>query len=246
MVLVDPNVLERVQQIQSAQPDTLSRMDQEMHSVLNLKNMNDAEKWTMYNQILQRYLNILNHNRKPLEVPIMESQTKNVPSQLPVAANADGESVEFTDILSTIPKQSKTKASTLLQKLKDAGVTWDSRGVVNTGSKHISGSNIIDLINDIVRNTKTEPIGWPEFADVLRDLNIPRILIVNQKRLAYINQSRTRSETSSTDAGLGLKPIGSSSPTSPVSLYEDPEQFTPQPSSQTKRQRLKWAKFSLK
>ena len=45
------------------------------------------------------------------------------------------------------------------------------------------GSNIIDLVNDVIRHHKgSEPTGWQAFAEGLREMNIPQDVIRNRER----------------------------------------------------------------
>ena len=143
-----------------------------------------------------------------------------------------------------------------MQKLKNSGITWDAMGVVSADGKPIAGSNITDLVNDVVRANKTKngPAGWAEFADVLRSINIPRVLITNQKRLEYINRNMNRSDSSSAYVDVEepndfLSPIRSSSPAQPLSSSHESEQST-SPNQRKKRptssSKTKWSKFSFK
>lgn len=45
-------------------PRILSMLDNSMNAILNRNDMNDGEKWTLYNQTLQRYLNHMRKTQK--------------------------------------------------------------------------------------------------------------------------------------------------------------------------------------
>ena len=63
----------------------------------------------------------------------------------------------------------------LLQRLHDFGnITWDNRGKITIDGSAVKGGNIVDLINDAVRNRK-QPLsnGSCQFAQALRKANIP-------------------------------------------------------------------------
>ena len=53
--------------------------------------------------------------------------------------------------------------------------------------KPVAGSNIIDLVNDVLRQRKdTEPRGWEHFAEVLRDMNVPQDFVGSKKRWEWM------------------------------------------------------------
>ena len=56
--------------------------------------------------------------------------------------------------------------------------------------KSIPGSNIIDLVNDVIRHRKgSEPTGWQAFAEGLRDMNIPQDVIGNRERWDWMHRA---------------------------------------------------------
>ena len=59
----------------------------------------------------------------------------------------------------------------------------------------IPGSNIVDLVHDLLREHKTsDPIGWQQFANQMHAANIPMELVSNVDRRQHI-QKRTRIPT---------------------------------------------------
>jgi hypothetical protein len=57
------------------------------------------------------------------------------------------------------------------------------------GGNIIPGSNIVDLLNDVLRDRRSSsPIGWEPFARLLAFLNIPREFIHNNQRWDYIQR----------------------------------------------------------
>ena len=58
-------------------------------------------------------------------------------------------------IINCIPQMFQFKAKMLLQRLHNFGdVTWDNRGKITIDGSAVKGGNIVDLINDGVRNRK--------------------------------------------------------------------------------------------
>ena len=89
----------------------------------------------------------------------------------------------------------KSRAELLLQKFKQQGdvINWNNRGELVYRGKEVKGSNMVDLVNDIIRNRKTStPQGWGYFARGLADMNIPNELIQNSNRRRVIQQYKTQ------------------------------------------------------
>ena len=84
-------------------------------------------------------------------------------------------------ILQSVSKTMQRKAELLLGMIKNNNnLTWDEKGVVSYKGKRIHGSNIIDLINDAIRQRKgVEPRGWKTFSNALHESNIPQEVIGN-------------------------------------------------------------------
>ena len=71
--------------------------------------------------------------------------------------------------------------------MKANNVTWNVAGELIINSVKYHGTNIIDLVNDVMRNQKySAPFGWQIFADELIKLNVPQEMIVNKSRWNYI------------------------------------------------------------
>ena len=83
-------------------------------------------------------------------------------------------------IISSVPKSLKTKTQVLLNLMQTSNrISWDQTGAVSIDNKVVPGSNIIDLVNDMVRRRTTlrNPIGITEFKQMLQAINIPLELV---------------------------------------------------------------------
>lgn len=210
MFLIDPESISRLQQSFTRSLNsntlTLSNLDQEMNLILNSPTLPDREKWTKYNQVLQRYLHFVDESRKPVAMNITERE---VPSssepELPDKTAEDVKAIDFMreQTLAAIPKVYRNNAALLYDKLSFAdSVKWDRLGTVSINGRKITGSSITDLIADSVRNRRvSNPEGWMDFATVLTDLNVPLELIGNTRRKEFIrikhHQPSTRGSTQS-------------------------------------------------
>ena len=230
MVLMDPRLLDTLR----APPpplstDTLCKkvqaLDDEMMTILDRKDLDDRTKVTLYNQVLQRY-NALSdkHVKEPVRVvSLNESMSAAAPSGSGTGVES-GPVVEGTvgapcsgieaDVVDTVPKTMQIKARRLMEHLK-RDIAWTARGELIHEGVPIVGSNVVDLVNDLLRKRKTDPIGWQPFARQLRTINLPMELIGNASRRAYIRQAtttatpsrRTRAGASSARRSLSWTPL---------------------------------------
>ena len=156
MALVDPRLLETLRNPMQPSVDTTIRvLDADMTSILDRTDIEVSDKVRLYNQALLRY-NDMTKTRanKPTRV-VLVRQEKVV----------NGEDVEeendcATEIIATMPKSLHIKARVLTARLKKM-VDWNDRGELLHEGVAIPGSNITDLVHDLVRRRKTfDPIGW--------------------------------------------------------------------------------------
>ena len=239
MVLMDPRLLDT---LRSPPPppstDTLGKkvqaLDDEMMTILDRKDLDDRTKVTLYNQVLQRY-NALSdkHVKEPVRVvSLNESMSAAAAAAAPSGLGTGAEPgpvVEGTvgapatsatsgieaDVVDTVPKTMQFKARRLMEHLK-RDIAWTARGELIHEGVPIFGSNVVDLVNDLLRKRKTDPIGWQPFARQLRAINLPMELIGNTSRKAYIRQAtttatpsrrRTRAGASSARRSLSWTPL---------------------------------------
>ena len=76
------------------------------------------------------------------------------------------------EVVMTLPKTLQEKGSQLVSRLKTT--KWNDRGELLHEGVVIPGSNIVDLVHDLLRKRKmTDPIGWQQFASQMHAANIP-------------------------------------------------------------------------
>ena len=213
MALVDPRLLDT---LRSPPPppatDTLGKkvqaLDDDMKTILDRTDIDDGTKVTLYNQVLQRY-NVLADQRvkEPIRV-VMVNESEVEPglglgSEVAVRAPISG--LEAT-VLATVPKTMQAKASRLMKHLK-RDIAWTARGELIHEGVPVVGSNVVDLVNDLLRKRKTDPTGWQPFARQLRAINLPMALVGNVSRRAYIRPAPTvtpsRRSTTTPRAAVG-------------------------------------------
>ena len=179
----------------------MQALDDEMMTIFDRKDLDDRTKVTLYNQVLQRY-NVLSdkHAKEPTRViTVNESGTgvgagAGVGAEGAVGAPATTSGIE-ADVVDTFPKTMQGKARRLMEHLK-RDIAWTARGELIHEGVPVAGSNVVDLVNDLLRKRKTDPTGWQPFARQLRAMNLPMELVGNVARRDYIRQATTPVTTS--------------------------------------------------
>src|SRR5437867_3263049 len=169
-------------------PDTpttklMSVLDNEMLKILQDATLADDVKIIKYNQILQRYQGVKQEKEKPFQLEIKKTK-------LPIIVEEEKQSPLHETVYNTVPPKFHKQANLLLEYVqKNPHLKWSPTGEMIVDNNKIAGSNIIDLINDFVRNRKIEPaIGASIFMKKLAESNIPREAIVNKERLKLLEQ----------------------------------------------------------
>ena len=187
MALVDPRLLETLRAPTQPPVDvTLRDLDAEMTSILDRADVNASEKVRLYNQTLLRYndMSKILANKPTRVVMVNDEKVAN-------EVNKEQENDTASEIVSTLPKSLQMKARVLTTRLKKM-VDWNARGELLHEGRAIPGSNITDLVHDLVRRRKTfEPIGWQQLASQLHGSNIPMELVGNVARRQQIQKGET-------------------------------------------------------
>ena len=69
-------------------------------------------------------------------------------------------------------------------------MSWEGHGTVKLYGKSIPGSNIIDLVNYVIRHRKgSEPTASQAFVEGLRDINIPQDVIGQRERWEWMHHA---------------------------------------------------------
>ena len=194
MALVDPRLLDTLRTpIQPPSDANLRDLDSEMTSILDKTGIDVSEKVRLYNQALLRYndmVKIASNKPTPVVVvkekePIMRADINGeVVTILPEALQEKESQLVSRlerEVRMTLPKTLQEKGSQLVSRLKTT--KWNDRGELLHEGVAIPGSNIVDLIHDLLRNRKTvDPIGWQQFASQMHAANIPMELVGNVAR----------------------------------------------------------------
>ena len=153
----------------------------DMSTILENSDLSESEKAQRYGETLFKLQNSLQKAKTP--------STLNLSNDTPWTDKTPSDT--FHDrILQSVPKTMQRKAKLLLNMLKDnENLAWNNQGVVTYKGAQIPGSNIIDLINDSLRQRKgVEPKGWETFSKAMRESNIPQEVIGNPSRWKWMQK----------------------------------------------------------
>ena len=168
-----------------------------MMTILDRKDLDDRTKVTLYNQLLQRY-NVLSdkHVKESVRVVAVNESGAGAGAEAGAGAGvaegavgAPASGIE-ADVVDTVPKTMQAKARRLMEHMK-RDIAWTARGELIREGVPVAGSNVVDLVNDLMRKRKTDPTGWQPFAQQLRAMNLPKEMVGNVAKRAYIRQATT-------------------------------------------------------
>ena len=167
-----------------------SHLLKDMNQILQKTDLSEAEKAQKYGETLFKLQHPLEKTKKP---PSMLSSTNS-----PQPTDGTSSVALHDQILQSVPKTMQRKAELLLGMIKNNNnLTWDEQGVVSYKGKRIHGSNIIDLINDTIRQRKeVEPRGWKMFSKALHESNLPQEVIGNASRWKWMQTNTSDGEES--------------------------------------------------
>jgi hypothetical protein len=86
------------------------------------------------------------------------------------------------EILESVPKTMKAKAQLLLNKMKsNPDISWNEKGELKYKRETVQGSNVVDLVNDVLRKRKYFMLSFarPWCSFDLSDVS-PAVLVTNQ------------------------------------------------------------------
>lgn len=190
-------------------------IEQELEEILK-SDKHPEEKRILYLQALYKLLQGKTGPDTPLEIPIIEKKDEHDTYNLPKSVHAENdimarsetdfikreklnnsiiyddddeaESTIKNEILRVIPTSRKKIGLKLYNLMKEyPTVRWDKNGTVYVDEAKVNNSNIIAILNDLLRKHKQEPpVGWFKILPKLKMMNIPKGIIHNKKRIKDI------------------------------------------------------------
>ena len=218
MALVEPRLLENLQQLQQHHPshhpnamldNKLDELDTAMQDILNRKGVSQEKKLKLYHEILQKYLHYSKQVHAPAtqdepmlrdapmiqdapSVSVTEKSSTPLMQPSPLTINPDTADPIEIEIVQSAPKYLKKKASLLLRRIKqDTNMQWNDKGEFVYKGQVLPKTHIHDLVQDVLRKRKTlVPQGWQTFAQALKESNTPQDLVGNPDRWKWMNQRK--------------------------------------------------------
>jgi hypothetical protein len=243
MMLINPENVEKLKTLTQNESAGLNALDMEMHKVLKRKDISDQDKWRLYEQILQKFVMSAQQLKQPIRISLydVESDRKDVDngevdgtSNDNFNVNIPGEILLSNEILQSMGSNKVLirKAKTLLDMLERSNlIHWNERGEISVHGQLVPGTNIVDLVNDVLKSRKMNPpIGWEPFTHVLYEMNIPREYVGNPDRWTRIRQLQTSSNRNNTRSGSRALPLPPPV-TRPSSVTRPPTAARPQPAA---------------
>lgn len=217
MILVEPDFIEKLKHNENISLNSLSRLDEEMQKILKSKiedrqkwalysqalqrflHFTETDRKPFKLPIIVDGTNNVHEEFEKSTVKKEETEHNvTLPNPKPFEGDATSTPpnhtypLQFTPshIIKLIPKSYTRKGHVLLDNIlqNKQKIWWKEEGEIVVNNQVIPGSNIIDLISDTVRPLKrAKPIGWKQFASVLKDIRVPASCIGNPTNLQYIN-----------------------------------------------------------
>jgi hypothetical protein len=226
MALIDVKTLENLQQRQQPPPQDhvavtpgeeartrLSSLDSQLKEVLERNDLSNDEKMNLYTTILDRFIGI---RKKVFDAP-MKVHVESTPETRKELERTEKFPKEVEKVsIDTVPITYKNRARALINRIKDIdNISIGDNGELSIDGDVVHGSNIADLVNDVIRRRKDfNPSGWRDFATLLAQSNVPETLIGNsdrlhfmksQKRPSSVDPSNLSMHTREEQSGKGLK-----------------------------------------
>ena len=165
---------------------TAQGLSNSFRSILQRTDMAEDQKVKLYGNYLQQYLNRVQkdapgHTR---EIVLNDTSSKSLQS---TSTEDENKQLEI-EVVNSAPKNLQKQARLLMQRLKEAAdMGWTAKGELILDGDAIPNTNIVDLINDLLRKRKTSnPQGWQQLIAKLKAHNIPHELVRNPDRLKYL------------------------------------------------------------
>ena len=157
--------------------ESQGHLDKKMQTILEREDLLADERLKLYDQSFTRYLNVYDDYR---------------PRPVAVAPEPVKQDLIDDEIFESVPKTMKARAQLLLKKVKSSpDISWNEKGELKYKGETVQGSNVVDLVNDVLRKRKYfNPQGWETFGEALREANVPQDLIGHEDRWRYITQTK--------------------------------------------------------
>ena len=121
-------------------------------------------------------------------------------NSLKQADNEDDKEKSVDDVVDLMPDSLKSNARNLMKRIQNNTdenlISWSSNGEVSIRGRRLEGSNIADLVGDVMRSSSSKSSSKREnpnrvaFIDALVEMNAPETLIKNRNALKQFRQMK--------------------------------------------------------
>ena len=166
LILMEPKMIRP-----TIKDKTLSKLDDEISAILNSEVADDI-KAKNYSTTLRKYRAF---EHEPVSKPI---------NNIDVLQN---------NVLKSVPVSQQHKANRLISLLKrDPDVSITDGGRLVYKQSIIPGSDITELIANILTKSSNDPSGWKELASSLKRLDAPKELINDENTWRYMHPPKQK------------------------------------------------------
>jgi hypothetical protein len=145
-----------------------NEIDSDMQDIIRRQDIPIDEKAKLYDQNLQRYLTFYDKRmNKPLRVNVTHTDQAEEPQREQSSEETEPSDEIETDIMDSVPATMKSRARQLVKKLKSNKdlVCWNEQGQMVFKGRSVPSTNIVDLVNDSLRQRKNFNSDSWEFLD---------------------------------------------------------------------------------
>lgn len=138
--------------------------------------INDDERVRKHQQLFLRYQQLRKSKRSTETTPSTITK-ETIPTAVP--------STSIENVVRTVPKSLQNKAKLLMEHMHDhTNLSFDQQMRLTKNGEPVMNTNIIDIVNDLVRKRKNNPeaFGWQDVMFALKESNVPREAIGNDDR----------------------------------------------------------------
>ena len=130
---------------------------------------------------------------EPSPIQMITHQGQTMTSESDSATPSQQLNATDKQIIDSVPKTMQNRAKLLIQKLKDHSdvISWNDNGQLVLEGSIVPNSNIVDLVNDVMRKRKGfNPEHSNTFAKALAKINVPEDYLRNPDRIDSIRWYR--------------------------------------------------------
>lgn len=172
------------------------RLEDEITNLLENRNIPNDSKVKLLSQLILRYQQAINPNKDVITTD--KKDESNIKTENPPIT--DNKEIFLNIISSSVPTAYRSFIPHIITRMQKLNVFYNDRGELKVKNNIIEKSNIVDLFSFIMRNRKKEkpPIGFMEFWQVLKEINIPKRWIGNKSLHSILLASSDVDEPSQT------------------------------------------------